>query len=609
MFFYWFEPRFKLYEVHNEAWRMAWWWRTLLFAGCGVGGLLYAAALPPLNWSPAAFVTLIPVLVFVSLERRWRWRFAAGWFWGWCHAVCAYSFLREIEWFTPWLLAPVMGLFPAVWAMLVAATIRPVVFPLTVDASGIDDRRAYLEKGAGLGRLLILGVTAAALFTAIEFSRSRLFVWNDLAVTQYRNRNLIQLAALTGSYGVGFCIALVNSALYLSFFRRGWRATLILICAAAAMTGGGFLYSRMLDAETSVSRSEIWRVLAIQGDLSQRRHATSAQVDEALDVYGKLSLEALDAHPSADVAVWPESAVPIPYYSMLDLANRRLKGEGRLYRRYQETVRNIALYRGKPLIFGALDVEEDAFMRKKASPGMTNSALMMGGNGVLCARYDKFHRVPYGEYVPGRGLLPGRWVAAMDMGRDLTPGDRLEPWSIFLKRNGGGESFAVRPGIVICYEGVFGYVTRTHVRHGANVLLALSNDAWYPRSSEPEQHLANATLRAVECGVPMIRVGNNGGTGLLTRRGEFTQILTVPGDEARPELRRGRGYRLLEVGVVADPHRTLAVRWGDWFPWLLTVWCVVVSAFSVLRRQALLENGLEKNEDPMGGAEGGKGGK
>ena len=598
MFFYWFEPRAKMYEVHDEAWRMSRWRRILLLGGCGIGGLLCAAALPPLNWSFAAFAALIPVLVFISLERRWYWCFFAGWFWGWCHALCAYRFLREIEWFIPWLLAPVMGVFPAVWSVLVAFLLRPVVFPLSVDANGIDDRREYLLKGPLLWRLLALGVSAAALFTAIEFSRSRLFVWDDLAVTQYRNCRFIQLAALTGSYGVGFCVALVNSALYLLCFRRGWRASLILLCMVAAAAAGGNLYVRMLDAGNAASDRETWKVLAIQGDLSQRRHATVLQVEEALDTYEKLSIAALSVHPDADAVVWPESAVPIIYYSMLDLSGKRLKGDGRLYRKYQETTKSVARYRGASLIFGALDVEEDAILLKKKSPGMTNSALLMDGDGRLRARYDKFHRVPFGEYVPGRGLLPERWVSALDMGRDLIAGNRLIPWTMPLKKNNGGEaSFSIRPGIVICYEGVFGYVTREHIRNGANVLLALSNDAWYPRSSEPEQHLANATLRAVECGVPMIRVGNNGGTGVLTPRGEFTQILSVPGPEKRLELRRGRGYRLLEVPVVAEPLRPLSVRWGDWFPWLLVGWCVIVLLLAGRRRQKLLKNGLAQVDE------------
>ena len=187
MFFYWFEPRAKLYEVHDEAWRMARSWRFLLFGSCGIGGLLYAAALPPLDWSFAAFFALLPVMVYVSIERRWYMHMLAGWLWGWCWAICSYFFLREIEWIVPWLMAPVMALFPTFWALMLGVTSRSLLFPPLIEGCGMDVRREYLERGPRLGRLILMGVNGAALYIAIEYSRSRLFVWNDLAVTQYRN--------------------------------------------------------------------------------------------------------------------------------------------------------------------------------------------------------------------------------------------------------------------------------------------------------------------------------------------------------------------------------------------------------------------------------------
>ena len=143
----------------------------------------------------------------------------------------------------------------------------------------------------------------------------------------------------------------------------------------------------------------------------------------------------------------------------------------------------------------------------------------------------------------------------------------------------------VRPGVVICYEGVFGYVTRQTVRHGANVLMALSNDAWYPKSSEPEQHLANATLRAVECGVPMVRVGNNSGSGIVMPDGRFAQALEVPGPESRPELRRGRGIRMLRVPVAEFPPPTVYLHIGDLFPMLLIAFVLLMFFYSEWQRR------------------------
>ena len=589
MLFYWFDRPSGGFDPPNEAWRLSPLLPAAGLLACAVGGMLYAAALPPLNWSFAAAFALLPVLISVSLKRRWIWNALSGWIWGWCWAIFAYRFLREIEWFVPWLLAPVMGLFPALWAVLLGLLMRAVVFPLSVDSGGIDSRREYLLNGIKLGRLLLLGTTASAGFIVVEYLRSRLFPWNDLAVTMYRHPRLLQLAALTGSSGVGFGVALFNASLWMLCFRRGWRAAAILGGAAILWFVVGALYvmSRpVADGGESVN----WKILAIQGDLSQRRHATVNQAAEALDIYEKLTLKALAEHPGADLVVWPESAIPILYYSALDLRHSRLTDSGRIYGRYQDIVYHICTAYRQKLLFGALDLAETLPLRHQ-NPGVTNSALLADESGNIRARYDKCHRVPFGEFVPGRRFLPESWVDALDMGRDLVPGRVLAPleWS--------GEGNRIRPGIVICYEGVFGYLTRELVRRGANVLVALSNDAWYPRSSEPEQHLANATMRAVECAVPMVRVGNNGGTGVVMPDGRFTQVLEVPGTERRPELRRGRGYRLLEVPVYENPRPTLYVRWGEWFPRLLVCFMLCMVLYAFRHRAAVIKEAFKVQLD------------
>ena len=584
MFFYSFRPTTvtAAAEPPNEARLLNPRPRLLALAACAVGGLLYAAALPPLNLSFAAFFALLPVMIYVSMEPRWYMHALAGWLWGWCWASCAYFWLREIEWFVPWLLAPVIALFPAAWAVATGFVSRSLLFPPLVEGCGMDSRRQYLADGPRLWRLILMGLNAAALYIVIEYTRSRLFVWNDLAVTQYRNPALIQLAALIGSYAVGFAVALVNSAWWVACYRRGWRATVILASLAALMFLSGWCYTRW----RKVPKPDLeWKVLAIQGDLSQRRHASEAEAIEALTVYGELSERGLAQHPDADITVWPEGAIPILYFSNLQRCNITLK-EGDLTAEYQRLVRNLTLIKKKKMLLGALDLEEATLKRMKSNDpplGITNSALLIDEWGGVIGRYDKYHRVPFGEYVPFRRYLPESWIKMIDMGRDLVPGQKLT--YIAELPAGEGNRYKVRPGVVICYEGVFGYVTRNTVLHGANVLVALSNDAWYPKSCEPEQHLANATLRAVECGVPMVRVGNNSGSGIVMPDGRFAQALEVPGPESRPELRRGRGVRLLRVPVTEFPPHTVYLRIGDLFPILLIGF--VILAFVYARWQRL----------------------
>ena len=148
----------------NEAAVLNPWRRRLWLALCPVGGFAYAAALPPLNLSFAAFFALSPVMVYVSIEHRWYMRALGGWLWGWCWAICSYFFLREIEWIVPWLMAPVMALYPMVWAAVMGAVSRSLLFPPLIAACGMDCRRKYLlESGPRLWRLILMGVNAAAL--------------------------------------------------------------------------------------------------------------------------------------------------------------------------------------------------------------------------------------------------------------------------------------------------------------------------------------------------------------------------------------------------------------------------------------------------------------
>ena len=583
--------------VANEAWRLSRRRRFVGFCGCFAGGMLYAAALPPLNLEFLAFLSLLPVMRCALDGERGSFSAAfGGWLWGLGWSVFAYRFLREIEPPLPYLLAPVISLWPAVWAGCLPALRRGILFPNKVLAGGFEARGEYFEKKLPLWRTALFATAAAALFTLVEWTRSRLFVWNDFSVTQWRNLPLIQLAAVTGSYGVGFMVAWCGAALYVCRWRRGWRFTAVVFGILAAIMAWGWLRSSGIEARDTLAlkNASPWRPLLIQGDLSQRRHATAGQAVEAIDTYVLISRAALRATAGdpPDAVIWPESAVPLSFYS-----DRRLAGlgpltpYGELCRHYQESVFTVAREAKVPLVIGALDFEETLPL-EGMTPRPTNSALCFTPEGKLFARYDKMHRVPFGEYIPFREFLPEKLIREIDMGRDLTPGRSPEP----LRLPGG-----IRAGTAICYEGVFGYLTREFARRGANVLLVLSNDAWYPRSSEPEQHLANAVMRAVETGLTMVRCGNNGGSGAVLPNGKFTRALPTPGWQDRPELRRGPAYGIVEAVIRPDSEPTFYVRYGEWFILLLAlfegaVWCRIVAKYFA-RKRHLAE--LLKPDPPM----------
>ena len=502
------------------------------------GGLAYAAALPPLNLSVLGMFTLVPLLCYACQE-NWKHAMLGGFVWcmGW--ALPAYWFLREIEFLIPFGIAVVQSLWIMVYAILVSLLWQYTMFPQRVNAEGWIARRAFLAAGGSVGRIFLFALGSAALFTLNEWSRSRIFPWNGLDVTQWQNIALIQLAAVTGSYGVAFLVAFFNTAAFCSVatrFKGGGRIVLLSAMGAWALC---MLCGHIWSVGDIVRPN--WFPVLIQGDLTQRRHPLPGQAEEAISVYASLTQKALKAYPGADVIIWPESAVPLLYRSSYHLSQL-----------YRSEVKRLVREGGKPLLIGAVDFDDSI----SSQPGMTNSALLIGTDGKIHRKYDKTHCVPWGEYIPGRKFLPQFLIEAIDLGRDLVPGTDFTPIDV------GKNIYA---GTAICFEGIFGYVTRNFALLGANVLVVISNDAWYPESSEPEQHLANAVMRAVETGLPMVRCGNNGGSLVVSPNGRIGQVLEVPGKEKRLEIRRGRGFRQVAVRVIEQPRKTIYVRFGEWF--------------------------------------------
>ncbi len=529
-------------EPGNEAMRVSRRGRLLSLLIVFAGGTLYAAALPPFNLSFLAYLTLVPLLLYATAS-RWAHAAFAGWLWGVGWSAFAYQFLREIDPAVPYCMAFVISFWPAVWAFTLPFLWRNTVIPPEVEQGGHQARRDYLASGGKFGRLLLFALGAAALFTLLEWTRSRLFTWNDLGVTQWRHPALLQITVLTGSYGLNFLIAFINTALFTAIMTRFRGAGLRVLLAAVllltlVMLGGLIRINQYKPVEAN------WFPAALQGNIPQLRNARGIPAQQALDTYLELSRQAAYLQPKPDLIVWPESAIPVPLRSGDPVGANYRRGVG------------LQVFRsGIPMLLGSADFE-DRPKGDKTPPGITNSALLIDRQGRIAARYDKIHRVPYGEYIPFRSYLPEYFIRRIDMNLDLVPGVNYNPMP--LKED-------VRAGVAICYEGVFGYLTREFARRGANVLVVLSNDAWYPRSSEPEQHLANAVMRAVETGLPMFRCGNNGGSGVVTPLGEFTHILEVPGPEKRLELRRGRGLAVIPVGVEKEPSYTFYVRHGEWF--------------------------------------------
>jgi apolipoprotein N-acyltransferase len=187
---------------------------------------------------------------------------------------------------------------------------------------------------------------------------------------------------------------------------------------------------------------------------------------------------------------------------------------------------------------------------------------------VRRGRYDKSHLVPFGEYLPFRALL-GRFIRAVAtgaIGRDASPGEGPRAIPV------AGPEPVMTLGVPICYELLFPDLVRRFGGGGAQVLLAITNDAWYGSTGAPHQFLAITALRSAETGMWTARAANTGVSALIDARGQVR--------ERTPIFEQG-----LLVGDVPlrDPDRapTFYARTGDWLPlgcWLASAGLVALRA-------------------------------
>ncbi len=420
---------------------------------------------------------------------------------------------------------------------------------------------AALAPHAGALRCLVLPAAWVAGEHLRSFDLLGGFPWAYLGYAVHLDGPMLELAALAGVWGLSFLLAVVA---VLAAERRLVPA-LALFAAAHALGFGLGLAQRVNETPAD---GEPPRVAIVQGDIPQDQKWDRERIGEAFARHLELSRVAL-ATGSIELLVWPETAVPM-----------LLEHEPA----YQEKLAALARESGSVLIVGGIGFER----RPASAPRpdgrdyqLYNSAFAIASEGLL-DRYDKSHLVPFGEYVPGRGVMGALSAVAsgLTLG-DVTPG----PGPRVLRRVSlGSEAHALAP--LICYEVIYPGLVRAAVRGGGRLLLNLTNDAWYGRTSAPHQFLAIAALRSAEHGLPMLRAANTGVSAVIDAGGVvlretpiFEQrVLTAP----LPAPRAGT---------------TLYTRWGDWLVGLCWALLIGIGGFRIVG----IVRG-NRREDPRGEA-------
>lgn len=508
--------------------------------------VLVTIAQPPFPTGWLAYIALVPFLIGIE-GLRGRRAFGYGLSWGilvnalglyWLAANHVGSFLGALVY-----LGVVDGLFT--WLL---CRIR-------------QERRAWFFPFVWTGFLYLKSLGEMG------------FPWLSLSLTQTYTPAAIQLAAISGAWGLDLWVASINSLVYSGLHRISkdkveirpfsiakvfgpavGLALIVLLYGRIVLIAGGAAESERftrLGVELTVTEIPPWieegsrplRVAAIQGSVRPDVKLAPQMLQYNFYLYGRLTRAAIaGTGGNIDLIVWPETAV-------VQYLNRSWRS--------RQFVQDLQKEIRVPIITGAFAaIHKDGRFKHYNAAFMVSNRYLSSGSEI----YAKRLLVPFGERVPYQKVLG--FMAGWSMG-----------WSDFSMGEGapllGGTPRTpdVPPiGLLICYESVFSRLVRPEVADGARVLAVITNDAWFGRTTGPYQHTKAATLRAVEFRRPVIRVANSGVTALIDRWGRIHMATPL--------------YTKCAVAgrVWPESGMTFFARTGDWLP-VITLLVAVVGLF------------------------------
>ncbi len=523
-------------------------WRRVCVAM--LAGALGALAMPPFGLVPALVVSLTAAVWLMDgaaasragLARTLGPCFLVGWAWGFGYLTAGLwwlgaAFLVEADEFA--------------WALPLGVVGLPAVLAIFYGAGFAAARLLWSRKA---GRIAALGVGLAG----AEWLRGHLFTgfpWNTLGMALGQDLWLMQAAAYIGLYGLTLLAVLICAAPATLATgthpraRYGPTAAAAIGLAALALWGA----ERVPPAPSAPVAGV--RLRLVQPNLPQDAKFRPENREDIVDRYVELSQRPPESGaPAPTHVIWPESA--FPFLIQRDPASLAKVGSG--------------LPPGARLVTGAARAEEPL-------PGerlrFFNAIMTIEAPARISDTYDKVHLVPFGEYLPGPLDAALRAVGLRQF--VSVPGG-------FSAGSREGQRILTVPGLppaaaTICYEAIFpgGIVPAAHPGAAEPVpglILNVTNDAWFGDTPGPRQHFAQARLRAVEEGLPLVRDANTGISAVVDAYGRVTASLPLGRED------------ILDADLPAPvPGRTLYARLGD-IPFALMLAGALLCALAAWRR-------------------------
>ncbi|WP_169977274.1 apolipoprotein N-acyltransferase [Tautonia rosea] len=520
----------------------------------GLSGLLMALAFEPTAAWWLAWVALVPVLRLVRSDRPAKSVYLGSWVGGLTFWLLAVEWVRASD--------------ESAWpGWLALALVLSLWWPVTIGLMRVMVRR--------LGIPLMLSAPAA--WIAVEFVRGLYplngFQWFFLSHSTASLTPLIQVADLTGAWGLSLLVMLVNAWLLELIERPRWVQTpsgrrpaigqVIRTALVVVALGGSLIYGSVRRDQADFQPGP--KLALIQSDIPQV-FGGGPDPAEVLARFARLVGQATTEQP--DLIVLPETMFP---YGWIDIDPSLPKPEyhAQLARyspgsdpdRWAEVggeVRTM-LHEWSNRINTPLIVGINSYFFRPGGLAHYNTALLLQPGTTQTQTYHKIHLVPFGEYIPWVKTIP--WVLALtpfsaDHMPSLDPGLKpstlsLGPW---------------RLGTPICFEDSVPHVARRLAAapngHPTDILLNLSNDGWFRGTAAHQLHLASSILRAVELRMPVARSVNTGTSALIDGNGTVLASLDPPSRDSLPNAAEG----VLTVEVPLDPRTSVYMKTGDWLP-------------------------------------------
>jgi apolipoprotein N-acyltransferase len=498
--------------------------------------LSFPSFLSDSGWFPLAFVCLAPLFAVI---RRASW--PAVPFYGILFGYASYAL------FNYWL-----GKFHPL-TLVVVPPIYAVLFLITLPSLKLADRlfprHPYLVQ--------------AALWVCYEYflktSGFLAYSYGNLGYTQYQFLPFIQIADTTGIWGISLLVVFPSALIGHSFgdglaaLRAGWRHYRWPALGFALVFVAAIAYGFAARIDTQKPRQ--WNVALVQQNVDPWKGGYAAY-RKSLDALVRQSELAMGESP--EIVIWSETSfVPaIDYHT-------RYRPDAQIYGLVKE-LRDFLDAQPVPYVVG-----NDDGQLKRTAGGQDErvdfNAAILFDRGRIVDTYRKLHLVPFTESFPFERSLPGiyAWLKSADT-------HFWEQGTVTTVFEAGGVRFSTP----ICFEDTFGYLCRSFVQRGAQVLVNITNDAWSASVPGAMQHMSMAVFRAVENRRSVVRSTNAGMTAIIDPNGRITASL-APFTE---------GFLLGKAPVITSTT-TLYTRWGDWLPWVLLAASVAAIAAAIVRRE------------------------